>query len=99
VKDLLLLLFALAGGLTLSGIAANLYRILAHKPVSRPETFVYYAVMAVAGPSVLFNNATKSFRSRDCSASAYFFATMLVAYWSFALGLVMIYLSVGLKSF
>ena len=81
------LLFALAGGLTLSGIAANLYRILARKPASRPETMVYYAVMAVAGPSVLFNNATKSFRSRACSTTAYVFAVAVTGYWSFALGL------------
>ena len=81
------LLFALAGGLTLSGIAANLYRILARKPASRPETMVYYAVMAVAGPSVLFNNATKSFRTRACSTTAYVFAVAVTGYWSFALGL------------
>jgi fucose permease len=33
----LMLLFALAAGLTLSGIAANLYRILARKPENAPE--------------------------------------------------------------
>jgi hypothetical protein len=96
MKDLLLLLFALAGGLTLSGIAANLYRILARKPVSRPEKAVYYAVMAVAGPSVLFNNATHSFRVKDCSVAAYTFAIMIAAYWSFALGLVIISLCIKL---
>ena len=90
MKDVLFLLFALAGGLTLSGIAANIYRILAHKPVSRGETALYYAVMAVAGPSVLFNNATKTFRARTCSMAAYIFAVLLACYWSFALGLVIL---------
>jgi hypothetical protein len=90
VRDLLFLLFALAGGLTLSGIAANIYRILAHKPVGRGETALYYAVMAVAGPSVLFNNATKSFRAKACSMAAYIFAILLACYWSFALGLVIL---------
>jgi hypothetical protein len=90
VKDLLFLLFALAGGLTLSGIAANLYRILARKPVSRGETALYYAVMAVAGPSVLFDNATKSFRAKACSMAAYIFAVLLSFYWCFALGLVIL---------
>ena len=99
MKQLLLLLFALTGGLTLSGIAANLYRILAPKAESRNEKIIYYVVMAVAGPSVLVNNATKSFRSRDCSVSAYAFALMLAAYWSFALGLGILFLSSGLKSF
>jgi hypothetical protein len=90
VKQLLELLFAVAGGLTLSGIAANFYRILARKPVSRSETMVYLAVMAVAGPSVLFNNATRSFRSKACSTAAYAFAVAIAGYWSFALGLVIL---------
>jgi hypothetical protein len=90
VHQFLILLFAVAGGLTMSGIAANLYRLLARKPVSRPETVVYFAVMALAGPSVLFNNATKSFRSKACSAAAYAFAVMITAYWSFALGAIML---------
>ena len=96
MKDLLLLLFALAGGLTLSGIAANIYRVLARKPISRPETVLYYAVMAVAGPSVLFNNATRSFRAKACSAAAYVFAIVIAAYWSFALGLVILSLTIKL---
>jgi hypothetical protein len=95
LKDLIILLFAVAGGLTLSGIAANLYRILARKPASQPESMVYFAVMAVAGPSVLFNNATKSFRSQACSGTAYLFAVMIAGYWSFALGLMI--LSIYLK--
>jgi hypothetical protein len=87
VREALELLFALAGGLTLSGIAANCYRILARKPANRTETLIYFAVMSVAGPSVLFNNATRSFRSRDCSTAAYVFAVTVAGYWSFALGL------------
>jgi hypothetical protein len=99
VKQLILLFFALAGGLTVSGIAANLYRILAPQADSRNQKIVYYVVMAVAGPSVLLNNATKSFRSKDCTVSAYAFALILAAYWSFALGLGILFLSAGLKSF
>jgi len=86
-----MLLFALAAGLTLSGVAANLYRILARKPENAPERVLYLAVMTMAGPSVLFNNATKSFRGRDCSAAAYLFAVTLTAYWSFALGQIILY--------
>lgn len=85
-----MLLFALAAGLTLSGIAANLYRILARKPESGPERVLYLAVMTMAGPSVLFNNATRSFRGRDCSTAAYVFAVTLTAYWSFALGAILL---------
>jgi len=90
VRQAVELLFAVAGGLTLSGIAANFYRILARKPISRAETMVYFAVMTVAGPSVLFNNATRSFRGNACSTAAYVFAITIAGYWSFALGLVIL---------
>ena len=98
MHDLALLLFAVAAGLTFSGIAANLYRLLARKPVSQLETVVHYAVMAVAGPSVLFENATKSFRSRDCSRSAYGLAMAVTFYWSLLLGLLALTCWIQLKS-
>ena len=84
---LTLMLFATTGGLVLSGIVANLYRILARKPKSGAERTLYLGVMIVAGPSVLIDNATRSFRKKDCSRAAYAFAVGLTTYWSFALGL------------
>ncbi|HWM62319.1 MAG TPA: hypothetical protein VNN98_09200 [Rhizomicrobium sp.] len=87
MKHLLLLLFSLAGGLTLSGIVANLYRLVAKKPQGRAATWVYYGVMLLAGPSVLVGNATRSFRKKECTSAAYGFALGLAAYWSFMLGL------------
>lgn len=86
----ILMLFAGTGGLTLSGIVANGYRILARKPKSRAATMLHCAVMALAGPSVLFENATRSFRKKDCSAAAYGFAVAVAAYWAFMLGLAVI---------
>ncbi len=83
---LTMLLFATTGGLVLSGIVANLYRLLARKPKGRPEKIVYATIMIVAGPSVLLDNATRSFAKRDCSNLAYGFAVGVTAYWSFALG-------------
>lgn len=83
---LLKLLFATTGGLVLSGIVANLYRILARKPQGTAERLCYLGVMTMAGPSVLIDNATRSFRRNDCSQAAYVFAIGLTAYWSFALG-------------
>ncbi len=85
------LLFATAGGLALSGIVANLYRLLARKPQGTPERMFYMGVMVVAGPSVLIDTATRSFRKKSCSNTAHF-AVGLTAYWSFALGLFAIYL-------
>ena len=89
-KNLLLLLFAVAAGLTASGIVANIYRIVARKPQTPPETAIYYVVMIIAGPSVLFENATKSFRTRACSRLAYGLAVAITGYWCFALGLMIL---------
>lgn len=88
-----MLLFATTGGLALSGIIANLYRLLARKPQGASERVFYMGVMVFAGPSVLIDNATRSFRKRDCSNLAYSFAVMLTAYWSFALGQALITLA------
>lgn len=88
----MMLLFATTGGLALSGIVANLYRILARKPQGSAERLFYMGVMTLAGPSVLIDNATRSFRRKDCSNTAYVFAIGLTAYWSFALGLLLIVL-------
>ena len=93
MTHLMMLLFATAGGLALSGIVANLYRLLARKPQGMPERMFYLGVMVFAGPSVLIDNATRSFRSRDCSRAAYVFAVGLTGYWSFALGQVLLVLT------
>lgn len=90
MHDLMVFLFALAGGLTLSGIVANIYRLLGKKPEGKTSTVLYYGVMVFAGPSVLFENATKSYRKRDCSALAYGFAVAIASYWAFALGLLVL---------
>lgn len=89
MRNLILALFLLAGGLTLSGIVANSYRLLASKPEGRLATWAYYGVMLLAGPSVLFENSTRSFRKKECSGIAYSFAIGLAAYWAFILGLAM----------
>ena len=94
MKNISLALFAFAGGLTLSGIVANLYRLLAKEPQGRAATWVYYAVMALAGPSVLLENSTRSFRKKDCSRAAYGFAVGIAAYWALILGLIVIDLAI-----
>ena len=97
LRDLTVLMFALTCGLTLSGIIANIYRMLARKPESRGATVLYYAVMAFAGASVLLENATRSYRKKDCSAPAYGFAIALVGYWCFILGIGILSVAVQLK--
>lgn len=87
-RDLLVFLFAVAGGVTLSGITANLYRLVAaKKPEGKAGTVAYYAVMAFAGPSVILENATRSYRKDACSNMAYMFAVAIASYWAFVLGM------------
>jgi len=87
LRDITILLFALAAGLTLSGIIANIYRVFARKPRCHGETILYYGVMVFAGASVLLENATRTYRKKDCSAPAYGFAIAIVGYWCFIMGL------------
>jgi hypothetical protein len=98
VNNLLVLFFAVAAGLTASGIVSSLYRIVARKPESRPETALYYAVMVVAGPSVLLENATRSYRTKACSTLAYGLAVAITGYWAFALGLMVLSIWLGLRA-
>jgi hypothetical protein len=90
MRNLLLVLFTLAGGLTLSGIVANIYRLLATKPKTARETWIYYTVMVLAGPSVLFDNATRSFRKKECTRMAWMFALGLASYWAMVLGAILL---------
>ena len=53
--------------------------------------------MVVAGPSVLFENSTRSFRQKECTRIAYGFALALASYWAFMLGLAVISLDYLVK--
>ncbi|GAA0537350.1 hypothetical protein FHS83_003437 [Rhizomicrobium palustre] len=95
MHGLVIILFAIAFGFTASGITANLYRLIANKPESLPGKVVYAGVMVLAGPSVLFGNAAKSFRAKKCSSIAFWLAAAVAGYWSFALGLFVLNLYVA----
>ena len=95
-KDIFLAGFATLAGFTASGILANIYRLLASKPETAVGRVGYMAVMVVAGPNVLFQNAATSFRAKDCSSFAFWLATSISAYWSFMLGLFIVQVSMAL---
>ena len=95
-KDIALVVFATLAGFTASGILANVYRLAAHKPVTLGGRIGYVAVMVVAGPNVLFLNAASSFRAKDCSTFAFWLAALIAAYWSFALGLLIVEVALAL---
>lgn len=95
-RDIMVVLFATTAGFTASGILANLYRLLAGKAESNTAKGAYYAVMVVAGPSVLLENAAHKLKAKDCSKAAFWLAAALAAYWSFAIGLFVLDLGLSL---
>jgi Family of unknown function (DUF6949) len=95
VHNLFVALFAVTAGFTASGIVANIYRLAAGKPEKTSGRIAYAAVMVVAGPSVLFENAARSWRKKACSAAAFWIATAIAGYWSFALGLIILGIAVA----
>ena len=96
VHDAVVALFCVAVGLTASGIAANIYRLFGHKPEKLSARVGYLAVMVVAGPSVLFENAARSRRKKDCSAIAFWLAAAIAGYWSLALGLFVLSVAIAI---
>jgi hypothetical protein len=97
MKDVLILLFAVASGLSVSGIVANLYRILGRKPETLSARAAYLAVMTVAGPSVLFDRSIRHWRAQGCSPLALVIAMAISGYWSFAIGLLVLSLRLGFR--
>ena len=57
---------------------------------------IYLAVMVVAGPSVLFDNAARSRRKKECSTAALGIASAISLYWSLAIGLFVVELALAL---
>jgi Family of unknown function (DUF6949) len=86
VHNLLVFLFAMTCGFAVSGIVANLYRLLAGKPAGGGKA-TYYIVMIIAGPSVLFDNAARAWLDKNCTTLAFWLAAAISAYWSFIIGL------------
>ncbi len=87
-RELTIALFAMTAGFTASGIVANLYRLLQKKqPESTAGQTAHLAIMVVAGPNVLFENAATSMRAKTCSKVAFWLASAVAGYWSFVLGL------------
>jgi hypothetical protein len=87
LHDLLVAAFLVVAGLTASGITSNLYRLIVGDPARFGGRTVYFAVMVVAGPSVLFDNAARALRKKECSQIAFWLAAAVAGYWSLALGL------------
>jgi hypothetical protein len=96
-RDVLVVLFATAAGFTVSGILSNLYRLITRDtPKSSNGGALYIALMVVAGPNVLLENAANSLKTKACSRLAFWLVALVAAYWSFAIGLFVLNLSLAL---
>jgi predicted permease len=96
VQEALVTLFVTTIGLTTSGIVANVYRLLAGKEKALAGKAVYFAVMVVAGPSVLFDKAARSRHMKECSTVAFALAAAVAFYWSLAIGLFVVEFALAL---
>lgn len=98
MREFLVFLFAIAAGMTASGLVANIYRLVASEPKTRLATVIHCAVMIIAGPVMLVGNSTKSLRAKQCSKAAYALALALSGYWSFAMGVLVLSLVLALRA-
>jgi uncharacterized protein DUF6949 len=97
IHDTIVLLFAITAGFTASGIVANLYRLASRGRETATARTAYYVSMIIAGPSVLFENAAKALREKNCSRLAFWLAAAVSGYWSLALGLFLIEIGLSLQ--
>jgi hypothetical protein len=93
LHQLLVAMFITTAGLTASGIVANTYRLIVGK--TEPSRVLYLAVMVVAGPSVLIDNAARTRLKKECSHIAFWLAAALALYWSLAVGLFVVSLALA----
>ncbi len=98
MHQFIVFLFAIAAGMTASGLVANIYRLVASEPKTKLATVIHCAVMIFAGPVMLIGNSTKSLRAKQCSKAAYALALALSGYWSFAMGLIVLSLALALRA-
>jgi hypothetical protein len=84
-----MLFFAYAAGLTLSGIVVNSFRLIGSAAAAE-NPFVYYPVMAVAGPSILIESVSRSFRAKQSGIGGCTLAAFCSFYWSTMIGLALL---------
>ena len=96
MHELTLVLFSITAGFTASAIAANLYRVSGARADTDVGHTIRLIVMAIAGPSVIFEAAMEGYLSKKWSATSFGLATAGVCYWSLVLGLLIIEIAISL---
>jgi hypothetical protein len=89
-QDILLVGFATLPVFTASGIMQTSIALSRTKPESTGGASAHRRRGYWPGLPSLFENAATSFRTKACSSFAFWLAAAIAAYWSFALGIVMI---------
>jgi len=87
LHNFILLLFAFAGGLTLSGLVVSCYRVVA-TAATEENPLLYYPVIAFAGASILMENVVRCHKSEQVSVRVV--AAMCSFFWSSMLGLLLL---------
>jgi hypothetical protein len=97
MREFFIVIFAMTAGFTASGIVANSYRLAVKgKPDTNGGRAVYFAIMVIAGPNVLFENAAKATREKSVPRIAMWLAAAVCGYWSFAIGLFVLDIALAL---
>jgi hypothetical protein len=92
--ELTLVLYTITVGFTASAITANLYRICHAKGETDSGQLVRLVVMTIAGPSVLFETAIRRLLAKEWTAIVFWLVTSGIAYWSLAIGLLILDISI-----
>ena len=98
MTPLLLILFSMTAGFTVSAIVANLYRLSGAKAHDSSGRTIRLVVMVVAGPSVIFENAMRGLIAKQWPLTAFLLVAVGVAYWSLVLGLIVLNIVLMLQS-
>jgi hypothetical protein len=90
LHNFIVLFFAIATGFAASGIVASLYRLLVPKAESGFARTAEIGVLVVAGPTMLMGRFITALREKSCSRGLFWLVTAVAAYWSLAIGLLVL---------
>lgn len=87
MHSLIVFLFTLGAGFTVSGLIAAIYRFSGFVPQTLTGRIVEAAVLIFAGPTTYVTNATASLKKKEYSMAAYLLVIGICGFWSFTTGL------------
>ncbi len=85
-----LILFAIAAGFTASGVVASLHRFLGVNTQTQSGKIVGTAVLALAGPSIIFQMAMNGLRAKEWKPLTCWVVVAGLTFWSLGIGLLIL---------